>query len=43
MLRKMLKKVILEVAVEKFGKTTGRKYGLFESIKLDDAEQHRSN
>ena len=31
------KKVILEVAAE-YEKLTGRKYGLFEEYKLDDAE-----
>lgn len=34
---KNAKKVILEVA-EEFEKSTGRKYGLFEEYKLDDAE-----
>ena len=34
---KNAKKVILEVA-EEFEKLTGRKYGLFEEYKLDDAE-----
>ena len=34
---KNAKKVILEVA-EEFEKMTGRKYGLFEEYKLDDAE-----